>query len=181
MHQRRHLAVILLAFPGVFAAHILAYQWVNIGALTAQTGVGHDYLPTAIPLVASLGAVTLIWLAVAGVRAAGPHAYPPVRLLAAFQLVLFTGQELGEHLFTGHNLSALLVEPAFWLGFMLQVPMAFLLVGLVRIGRRVAAHFLTNPTLRPSRQGQVWSPVLAKFVMRLMVLPVGLRGPPLFV
>ena len=181
MHHRRRLAAILLAFPGVLAAHLLAYQWVNLGPLTTQNGVGHGYLPTAVPVGASLGVVTLLWLAVAGVRAAGTDARPPAVLLIAVQLGIFVIQELGEHLFSGYGPAALLAEPAFWLGLALQGPVALLLLGLVRLGRQIATRLLSPSPVVPPGQGQVWLPIFTKFVRPLVVLPVGLRGPPLFV
>jgi hypothetical protein len=176
MSQRRFFAAVLLAFPGVLLAHILAYGWVDSFALAG--GVGHGYLPTTVPVVALLGTLSFLWLAVTGVRSAGSQAHPPVHLLLALQVVLFAGQEVGENLFAGQGLLSLAGSPALWLGLVLQLPIALLLVGLVRLGRRVAAFFLTETSVVPASVNPVWTPSHLILVRSLSLVPVGLRGPP---
>ena len=178
---RRRLATVLLAVPGALLAHSFAYLWAHPGAITLNVGRAHGYLPVAGPLVGLAGVLVLIWLAVLGVRAAGAATRPGVLRLAALQALMFLAQEAIEVLAGGASLAELPGEPAILMGLVLQIPVAALLVGLVKAGsvlvglvlvqRRRETEFTPEPTM----------PTLATVSIRPVVLSIGRRGPPVVV
>lgn len=181
MNSHRRLATLLLALPGALLAHSFAYLWAYPASFTLAVGRSHGYLPVAGPLVGLAGVLVLAWLAVLGVRAADADTMPSVLGLAAAQVTVFCLQECLEVLAAGAGPADLLGEPAVLLGLALQLPIAGLLVGLVRAGQVLAGLLLTacQPQVAMSPVPQF--PAQAMVTVRPVMLSVGRRGPPVFV
>jgi hypothetical protein len=177
----RRLATLLLALPGALMAHSIAYLWTHPDSITLNVGRSHGYLPVTGPLVGLAGVVVLVWLAVAGVRAAGSDTRPGILRLAAVQALVFSVQEAIEFLAGGVSLAELLGEPAVFLGLALQVPVAALLVWLVKAGSVLVEflYVLHRPGTESSAEPRL--PALATIVVVPVVLSVGRRGPPVVV
>ncbi len=181
MTGHRRLATLLLALPGALLAHSLAYLWTHPGSISLDVGRSHGYLPVAGPLVGLAGVLVLAWLAVLGVRAAGSAQRPGVLGLAAAQVVVFCIQEGVEVLAAGGGPAHLWGEPAVLLGLVLQLPVAGLLVGLVRAGEALAGVLLAicRPLVGTSPEPR--SPAQAAVMVRPVMLSIGRRGPPVVV
>ncbi|MDP6078397.1 MAG: hypothetical protein QF638_09450 [Acidimicrobiales bacterium] len=177
----RPLAALLLAVPGALLAHSIAYLWTHPGSITLDVGRSHGYMPVAGPLVGLAGMVVLVWLAILGVRATGPDTKPGVLRLAVLQALVFLTQETVELLTGGASLVELLGEPAILLGLALQLPVAALLIWLVRVGSVLVEllFVLNRPGAGSSQESPL--PALAMVAARPVVLSVGRRGPPVVV
>ncbi|MBC8194820.1 MAG: hypothetical protein ISR43_08280 [Acidimicrobiia bacterium] len=178
---RRRLATVLLAVPGALLVHSLAYLWAHPGAITLDVGKSHDYLPVAGPLVGLAGVLVLVWLAVIGVRAAGSDTNPGVLRLATLQVLVFCFQEAIEALVGSASLVELLGEPAILLGLVLQIPVAALLIGLVKAGSVLIGLVLLPGWSETESTPKPRMPALAVVAVRPVVLSVGRRGPPVVV
>jgi len=169
---RRLLAwflVLPVAAAGVLTGHALAY------VLTGTApGPFHDYLGHAPQVLAVLGTIGLVGLALEE-RSVGP------RSLRSFALVAplgFACQEHVERLAHTGDLPWLVTSPAFLVGLALQVPIALL---SLLVARRVAGALNGTRRVRSAPAGEAWLPLstrpLAKPRAARPARATG-RGPP---
>jgi hypothetical protein len=162
---------------GVLLGHGVGYLVAHPDAAD-RTGAlaGHAYhagiLDAAIPLAAAAVVLSLL----AG-RRGGARSRTGAASLAAWQIAVFVGLELAEHVAAGSGLAGALAEPGLWWGAVAQVPVALAAVGLLRLshqaGRRLAAGRSIPARRRPPPTA---TPVAAP--TRTVVLPITRRGPP---
>lgn len=112
---------------------------------TAERGphldaTGHGYWPLAVAAAVVAGGVALVLATAAGAsgRSAGRRAW---RGLAAWQAATFTCMEVGERAVAGGGGPVeLAASPEFWLGIVLQVPVALLAARLLHTAERTGAR-----------------------------------------
>lgn len=176
----RRLAVGLLASAGVAVGHVVAYALAHPTASGRAAALGgHGYFSPLATLVVPVGLIVALGFAISTARSLGLRGALSWRSLALVQVVLFVVQEVGERSVAGDGLGAAGAERAVWIGLIVQVVLAFLIVRavdtvarLVRrcrgAARRTAAIVRrrlvapVQPTPRPRPQGGV----------------LGSRGPP---
>ena len=177
----RAVVPVLAAAAGVVVAHAAGYM-VAVPS-TAERGphldaTGHGYWPLAVSAAVMAAAVAML-LAAAGGAGGRVSRW---RGLAGWQVAAFAVVELGERAVVGAGPAELVASPEFWLGLVLQVPVALLAARLLhtaeRAGARVAAALRrrpvaeTTPAVHPA--GSAASPVPA--AIRSAARP---RAPPL--
>lgn len=195
MSARGRLGVRILiggfAAAGVVASHAAAYlvafpdPHARRHALEAS---GHTYWAAVVAVAMAVLVMTLVRF-VTG-RLWDPQATPERSartLLYAFirltllQTLLFTGVESSERLFTSESLSHLMQEPAFLLGLLLQVVVAFLgAILLVLVARSV--RWLARRLARPAEPGAAPASFWDRAYIPSIDVLTGcgcLRGPPL--
>ncbi|MGI9603702.1 MAG: hypothetical protein ACR2QE_17595, partial [Acidimicrobiales bacterium] len=157
MASPRGFAVLLLAVAGALTGH-----WLGTTFAAPAELVDHSYLGATGALFTPFVIAAFVWLAVKGARTTG-GADLDIRVLLVLQLAVFTGQETIELLSAGLPVTQLLTEPAILIGFVVQVPLALLIRGLVRAARTIVAALADRPgpiddltrTLAPST---LWMP-----------------------
>lgn len=148
--MRSRLLTALLVPFGVALGHLGGYSLPGHGSHTA----GHGYFPAFVAGAGLLAGGGLLWAAVTGRRGRLRQAAPV--LLAAGQLVLFGGLEIGERLVAGHGLAAGVHDTAVWAGLVLQLAAAGVLLAAVRAAPRLAAALFPpiSPLVLVKRPGR---------------------------
>jgi hypothetical protein len=183
------MVVLPLTAGGCLAAHALAYRLVAPHAherdsLLALTG--HGYLGYAPLVLGVMVAVLLVALGTVVAAAARGSSCPQLSASSFFMLPLlgFVVQEHVERYVHVGNLSATVLEPAFLVGIVLQVPFALAAFLLARallavaevVGKSLAVGSTARSVVPALRR---LSPGAADLV-RIPVLALGYpeRGPP---
>ena len=167
----RGFAVSLLAVAGALSAH-----WAGTTLAAPADLVDHSYLGTTGAVLTPLFLVALGWLAWRGAGTVG-LAHVSVGSLLALQTMVFIAQEAVELTSAGLPVTGFFTEPAIVLGLAAQLPVALLIVALIRVAGRLVAALLED------RSGPRPIEPLYLLSTRWMPSPVpvrvrGPRGPP---
>jgi hypothetical protein len=189
----RAIVPALAAVAGVVVAHVVDYLVVfpNGGQRAdALATTGHAYWPVAVAAALAAGAVALMLSAArgvrrggasrSGVRASGGAGLLTFGWLLGWQVVAFVAMETGERAAAGLPPSVLLHSATFWLGLVLQVPVAWLARRLLHAVEGAACRLATRLNRRPARRPQS-TPFPGRVVpLRTLVFlgGPGPRGPP---
>ena len=185
----RAVVPVLAAAAGVVVAHAAGY--VMAFPSTAERGLhleatGHGYWPLAVAAaVACAGAALLVAAgsgALAGLAGGPTRTWRAVRALAGWQVAAFVTMEVAERTVAGARPEGLLASPEFWLGLLLQLPVALVATRLLRTaertGFRLAAALRRRP--RPAARPAVDRPGRAGAALPAAVAsPARPRAPPL--
>ncbi len=181
----------LAAAAGVVVAHAAGYVIALPSA--AERGphleaTGHGYWPVAVTVAVTAAGVALLLAVGSGAlwgRDGRRHAsaWRSVRSLAGWQVLAFVVMELGERTVAGAHAGGLLASPEFWLGLLLQLPVALVATRLLRTAERTgfrlasALRRLPRPAARPA----VDRPVAARGapVSAAVAFAARPRAPPL--
>jgi hypothetical protein len=174
----RFLALGVLAVGMAQVGHALGYLVAHPSAEHRRQALGgHGHLGSLVEVLLPLTLAAVAWLVWVEMR--GRWRLRPGSLALA-QVVAFGTQELAERALAGHGLQSLAREPALWVGLAAQVLVAWLAVGVVRMGGQAVASRLQgtgrviftsfpSPT-RPSSAPSVGAPLSLGSISR--------RGPP---
>lgn len=176
--MHRFLALGVLAVGMAQVGHALGYLVAHPSAEHRRQALGgHGHLGSLVEVLLPLTLAAVAWLVWVEMR--GRWRLRPGSLALA-QMVAFGTQELAETAMAGHGLQTLAREPALWVGLAAQVLVAWLAVGVVRMGGQAVASrlqgtgrviFTSFPSpRRPSTAPSVGAPLSLGSISR--------RGPP---
>ena len=158
-----------VAVAGILAAHAVAYRLTG-----AEAGSLHAYLDHAPQVVAVLGALGLVGLAVQE-----RSRRPPVFAFAFLAPIGFACQEHLERLVHTGDLPWLLTTQTFLVGLLLQLPVALLCAW---VARRVGGTLSDVRPMRPASVADPWLPLTVRLVALASFTEPARRsgrGPPL--
>jgi hypothetical protein len=136
----RFLALGVLAVGMAQVGHALGYLVAHPSAEHRRLALGgHAYFGHLVEVLLPLTLAAVAWLVWVEMR--GRWRLRPGSLALA-QVVAFGTQELAERALAGHGLETLAREPALWVGLAAQVLVAWLAVGVVRMGGQAVASRL---------------------------------------
>jgi hypothetical protein len=152
----RAVVPVLAAAAGVVVAHAAGYVMAFPSA--AERGphleaTGHGYWPLAVAAAVACAGVALLVCVGSGAlrgRAGGPTpTWRAVRALAGWQVAAFVMMELAERTVAGARPEGLLTTPEFWLGLLLQLPVALVATRLLRTAERTGFRMASALRRRP--------------------------------
>jgi hypothetical protein len=153
----RVLAVGGLAWVGMVAGHLLAYALVYPlphDRMEHLAATGHGTLP--LHAICALACAPAVITVVAILRLRQREApRPTAQWLAAIQILGFV---LVESVERGSSAGSLLGDPAFLLGLVLQVVIALLAAGLVRVVTRAVSMLVSQPQANGKAPRRIPSP-----------------------
>jgi hypothetical protein len=153
----RLLAVGGLAWAGMVAGHLLAYAIVYPRPhhrMEHLVATGHGTLP--LHAICALSCAPAVLAVVALLRLRGRTTpRPTARWLAAIQILGFV---LVESIERGSSAGSILGEPAFLLGLVLQVVIALVAAGLVRVVTRAVSMLVARPEPNGKAPQRISSP-----------------------
>lgn len=153
----RGLPVFGAAAAGLVLGHALAYLIAipdpHQRAFALQRA-GHAYLPAldqAALMLALAAVVTIVVRAFAPARKEGTERFGPVAtLLVVAQSFAFAGQEVLERLVPGAPLGELARDHVLVIGVIVQVAVAMVAAGILRVLARTSARLAATVAVRPS-------------------------------
>lgn len=182
----RRIIPLLAAVAGVVVAHGLDYLvlFPQAGARADHLqATGHAYWPVAVGAAAATGALALMAVAALGARRGAGAVRTDLKMgwLLALQILAFVAMEAGERAVVGLPPTVLLHSAEFWLGLLLQVPVAWLarhVLGAVdAVADRFASHHRRRWAPRPA--GLVRRPGIVVGPSSVAVASAGRpRAPP---
>jgi hypothetical protein len=153
----RLLAVGGLAWVGMVAGHLLAYTLVYPQPhhrMQHLAATGHGTLPLYAICALSCAPAVLAVVGVLRLRRR-PDPLPTARWLATVQVLGFVLVETVER---GSSAASILREPAFLFGLILQVVIALLAAGLVRVVTKAVSKLVSRPRGNGKAPRQIPSP-----------------------
>lgn len=146
----------LAAAAGVVVAHAAAYAAAFPSA--AERGphldaTGHGYWPVAVAAAVAAAGLALLLAAGSGLARGRGAGWGTVRGLAGWQVAAFAALEVGERAVNGVAPTGLPSGPEFWLGVVLQLPVALVAARLLHTAERTGARLASALRPRPWQAG----------------------------
>jgi len=176
----RRLATALLSAAGVLVTHEFAYSIMTLFSEVAASAPRHSYLTYLWAIVGPLAGLGVSLIGIRKVRTFG-RLDLDARSLAACIGAGYLALEFGERLVAGTGLAEAAMAGVIWVGALLVVPVAYLLVRAVEATAEVLRAVLdsTQRLWLPGAALQVPQPLLLVATdSRLLEHSVHRRGPP---
>lgn len=168
----RRLLTALIVPAGVLVGHaVVPLLFHSHGALSHPAFHSHGLQPVLIAAAALAGFVGLARSVLSG-DTSGPVRFGQ---LAGWQTAAYAGLELLE---LSGNFGVLAGQPTLWLGLVVQLVLAAIAVGLIRVGRRVVERLRSEVRLPRRRRVEPLLPARAVVTIGQFLTVRIVRGPP---